>query len=66
MLGITTDHVLLLTKSQIINPETKAKHADSTIKGIVPNIAITMFVAASPGGLAVAIKAIPGDSTRLI
>ena len=44
----------------------KAKHADNTINGAVPNTAITMFKAAFPGGLAVAMKAIPGDSTKLI
>lgn len=55
-----------LTRNQIINPDIKAKHADITIKGMVSNTALIMFIAAVPGGLAVAMKAIPGDCTRLM
>ena len=56
----------VLTKSQTINPEIKAKQDDITIKGIVSMTAVIMFIAAFPGGLAVAIKAIPGDCIRLM
>ena len=56
----------LLTKSQMINPDIKAMHADSTTKGKISKTAFIIFLAAVPGGLLVAIKATPGDSTRLM
>ena len=56
----------VLTKIQMINPDIKAVHADSTTKGRIPKTAFIMFKAAVPGGLVVAIKATPGDSTRLM